>query len=188
MFEATGIETPALVVVAFMTLAAVIDGWKLKVPNWVTFPFVMSGWVFHLWASGLTGWCGSLLGTVVGLVLLLAPYAIGGMGAGDVKLFAGVGAWMGAAITLSAFVISAIVGGILAIAMIGFRAYRARDWSPFRKHAARFETIAVELLTTPNPVVLAERAAARKATALLLPYGIPLAIGTIGYFVWMGIL
>ena len=53
--------------------------------------------------SGL-GW--SLVGTIVGLALLLPLYAIGGMGAGDVKLLAGVGAWVGPQVTAYAFCVS----------------------------------------------------------------------------------
>ena len=47
--------------------------------------------------------------------MLLPPYAIGGMGAGDVKLMAGVGAWVWGTATLYAFAVSAIVGGVIAV-------------------------------------------------------------------------
>ena len=86
-----------------LIVAAVIDGLKLKVPNWITFPMILSGWVYSTVAFGWEGLAASLLGTAVGLGLLLPAYAIGGMGAGDVKLLAGVGAWMGAIITIYAF-------------------------------------------------------------------------------------
>src|SRR5512139_4098257 len=82
-----------------LIVAAVIDGWKLKVPNWLTFPMILLGWVVSF---ALFGWI--LLGTAVGLGLLLPAYAIGGMGAGDVKLLAGVGAWVGVTHTFGAFV------------------------------------------------------------------------------------
>ena len=57
---------------------------------------IISGWIYSvLFAQslGLTWYGGlaySLLGTAAGLALLLPAYAIGGMGAGDVKLMAGV--------------------------------------------------------------------------------------------------
>ena len=78
---------------------------------------IISGWVYSVALSPYAGWEGlmySLLGTVVGLALLLPAYAIGGMGAGDVKLLAGVGAWVWGTTTLYAFAVSAIVGGIIA--------------------------------------------------------------------------
>ena len=102
-------------------MAAVIDGLKLKVPNWITFPMIISGWIYSATFSPYAGWEGlmySLIGTVVGLALLLPAYAIGGMGAGDVKLLAGVGAWVWGTTTLYAFAVSAIVGGIIAVLMV----------------------------------------------------------------------
>src|SRR6516164_8292319 len=87
-----------------MIVAAVIDGWKLKVPNWLTFPLVISGWGLGLahdfgWLADPTGIGGigaALAGTALGFILLFPVYAIGGMGAGDVKMQMGFGAWVGA--------------------------------------------------------------------------------------------
>lgn len=164
-----------------LVVAAVIDGWKLKVPNWITFPMVISGWIF----SGVFfGWAGlgwSLCGTATGLALLYPLYAIGGMGAGDVKLLAGVGAWVWATTTCYAFVVCAIVGGVIALAMVFLRP----GW---QKHAAMFKGILHEILVVRNPDALSAIAAQRKSTMALLPYGIPIAIGTIGYFAWAGML
>ena len=171
-----------------MTVAAVIDGWKLKVPNCITFPFVLSGWAYHFWTGGFAAFGSSLLGTTLGLLLLLAPYAIGGMGAGDVKLFAGVGAWMGWQITLGAFCVSAVLGGVMAVAMVIYRGLRSGGWSKVAEHFQRFQLVGSELITIRDPNQLAALAAARKPTAMLLPYGIPLALGTIGYFLWLGLL
>src|SRR5437870_9097804 len=127
---------PLTFVCAAMIVAAVIDGWKLKVPNWLTFPLVVSGWLFALchnfgWlpGSGDGGLGASLAGTALGFALLLPVYAIGGMGAGDVKMQMGFGAWMGAYFGLSAglatvlwaFCVAAVIGGIIALAMIAIR-------------------------------------------------------------------
>src|SRR3954471_20168492 len=85
-----------------MIVAAVIDGWKLKVPNWLTFPLVFSGWglglchTYGLLANTGSGVLGpSLAATALGFILLFPVYAIGGMGAGDVKMQMGFGAWIG---------------------------------------------------------------------------------------------
>ncbi len=172
---------PVWLLSAALVVAAVIDGWKLKVPNWITFPLVISGWLYSAIAFGWEGLGWSLLGTLVGLMLLLPAYAIGGMGAGDVKLFAGVGAWMWTQTTFYAFCISAIVGGVLAVGMVLWR----RDW---RRHVDQFWTIVNEIFEIRDPNQLSEIAAQRKNRMLLLPYGIPLAIGSISYFLWMGML
>jgi prepilin peptidase CpaA len=91
---------PLWFISAAMIAAAVIDGWKLKVPNWLTFPLIVSGWALGLlhtfgWFTQSTGvgdvWA-SLAGTALGFVLLFPVYAVGGMGAGDVKMQMGFGA------------------------------------------------------------------------------------------------
>jgi prepilin peptidase CpaA len=164
-----------------LVTGAVIDGWKLKVPNWLTFPMVIGGWVYSAAALGWVGLGWSLLGTMVGLGLLLPAYAIGGMGAGDVKLLAGVGAWVHGTVTFYAFCVSALVGGIIAMAMVLYR----RKWG---HHQAQFMGLMTEILTIRDPSQLATRAAERKRSMMLLPYGIPIAIGSIAYFAYMGML
>lgn len=164
-----------------LVVAAVIDGWKLKVPNWITFPMIVSGWIYSAVAFGWAGLGWSLVGTAVGLGLLLPAYAIGGMGAGDVKLLAGVGAWVWGTVTFYAFCVSAVVGGIIAVVMVLMQ----KKW---RHHKAQFWGILGEIMIIRDPNQLATIAAERKSTMMLLPYGIPIAIGTIAYFVWAGML
>jgi prepilin peptidase CpaA len=103
------------------------------------------------------------------------------MGAGDVKLLAGVGAWVGSGVTFYAFCLSAIVGGVIAVAMVVCR----RGWT---RHKNQFLMILNEIATVGSPSELATIAAERKSSMLLLPYGIPIAIGTILYFFWAGML
>ena len=186
-YDAITAHWPIWVVTITLIVAAVVDGFELRVPNWLTFPFVVSGWLYSaVFASSLgmpwyesCGW--SLLGTLVGLALLLPMYMIGGMGAGDVKLLAGVGAWIHVTHTFYAFAVSAVIGAVLAILMVLYR----RDWN---KHVSQFWMIVNEVLTIKDPEQLATIAADRKSSMLLLPYGIPIAMGTIAYFAWMNML
>lgn len=166
---------------AVLILAAVIDGWKLKVPNWITFPMILSGWAASGIAFGWGGLAASLWGTAVGLGLLLPAYAVGGMGAGDVKLLAGVGAWVGVSQTFWAFAASVVIGAVIAIVMV----VASRRW---RHHQRQFLGILTEILLIRNPSKLSEIAAERKSTMMLLPYGIPIAVGTIGYFAYLGMI
>jgi prepilin peptidase CpaA len=169
---------PIWLVSLTLVVAAVIDGMKLKVPNWLTFPMIISGWIYSATLSPWAGWEGlmySLAGTAVGLLLLLPAYAIGGMGAGDVKLMGGVGAWVWGTVTLYAFAVSAVVGGVIALLMV----LAHRGWN---KHRSQFWIICNEILTVKDPEKLAAIAAERKPSMMLLPYGIPIAIGTIAYF------
>lgn len=160
--------------------AAVIDGLKLKVPNWLTYHFMLGGLGYWTWTAGWAGLVWALAGATVGLALLLPLYAIGGMGSGDVKLLAGVGAWVGMKLTLWAFVSTSVVGAVMALVMVA--------WSGnFIKHWVQFQAIGHEILTIRNPAKLAEIAAERKPRMKLLPYGIPMAVGSIGFFAWAGL-
>lgn len=175
---------PVWVVTITLIVAAIIDGMKLKVPNWITFPMIASGWIYCAAFSPYAGWEGlglSLFGTAVGLAVLMPAYAVGGMGAGDVKLMAGIGAWVGPTVTLYAFAVSAIVGGVIAVIMV-------LSQGAWHKHKNQFWSILSEFATVKNPEVLAGIAAERKPRMFLLPYGIPIAIGTIAYFAWSGML
>jgi len=172
---------PIWLLSVLLIVAAVIDGWILKVPNWLTFPLIFAGWAAHAYCCGISGLAVSMAGTLVGLGLLLPAYAIGGMGAGDVKLMAGIGAWIGATTTFYAFCVSAVIGGVIAVAMVLYR----RRW---HHHVLQFFQIVDEILVIRNPDALSAIAAQRKSSMLLLPYGIPIALGTITYFFWSGML
>ncbi|MEZ6061356.1 MAG: A24 family peptidase [Planctomycetaceae bacterium] len=172
---------PVKLVSAILILAAWIDGRQLRVPNWITFPMVLSGLVYCSWVDGLSGAGASVAGIAMGLACLLPLYSVGGMGAGDVKLMAGIGAWLGWQITLEAFVVSAIVGAVMAIVMVAVK-------GTWQKHYENFLTILSEWMVIRNPYELSRIAAERKPRMALLPYGIPICIGSIGYFMYAGLM
>jgi prepilin peptidase CpaA len=184
---------PLLLVCLAMIVAAIIDGWKFKVPNWLTFPLILSGWVLGLLHTtgactdtGVGGIGASLAGTFLGFALLLPVYAIGGMGAGDVKMQMGFGSWVGAFyglgegswIILVAFCVATIIGGILALGMIVVRGQLRRNMQNTRE-------IVGDLFTSPSIGQIAGKAAQRKSRLQLLPYGIPLCLGSVGYLFFL---
>ncbi|MBA3315058.1 MAG: A24 family peptidase [Planctomycetota bacterium] len=172
---------PVWLVATLLVWAAWIDGRELRVPNWLTFPMVLAGLMYNFAAGGFGGLGFALLGMVVGLLCLMPLYAVGGMGAGDVKLMAGLGAWLGWQVTAYSFVATVVVGAVMAVAMVVYR--RAAV-----KHYANALMILREWLTIRDPRALSQIAAARKPTMLLLPYGIPICIGSIGYFMYAGLM
>ncbi|MCI0355354.1 MAG: A24 family peptidase [Acidobacteria bacterium] len=186
---------PLMFVSAAMIVCAVIDGWKLKVPNWLTFPLIVSGWLLGLLQNaGLLsfgpdyggGIGAALAGTALGFALLLPVYAIGGMGAGDVKMQMGFGSWVGAFfglgqglwIVLMSFCIGTIVGGIIALAMIALR-------GQYRRNVDNTREIVGDWFAAGGVGAVADKAAQRKPRLQLLPYGIPLCIGSVGYLLWL---
>jgi prepilin peptidase CpaA len=168
-------------VTVVLIVAAVIDGFELRVPNWITFPFIIGGWIYSTAAFGWEGLGWSLAGTALGMSVLMAFYAIGGMGAGDVKLMGGVGAWIYWTNTYYCILGFAVIGAVLAIAMVVVR-------GKWQHHYNQFWKLAREIATVRDPEKLSAIAAERKPTMMLLPYGIPIAIATIGYFLWTGML
>jgi prepilin peptidase CpaA len=108
------------------------------------------------------------------------------MGAGDVKMQMGFGSWIGAFFGLGrgleiifwAFAAAVIVGGFLALGMILVR-------RQFRRNAQNTREIIKDLLTAPGIGSVADRAAQRKPRMHLLPYGIPLCLGFVGYLVFL---
>jgi prepilin peptidase CpaA len=183
---------PLTLVCVAMIVAAVIDGWKLKVPNWLTFPLVISGWLLGLchnfgWldGTGVGGIGSALAGTAVGFLLLFPVLAIGAMGEGDVKMQMGFGSWIGAFYGLEggaalwiiwwAFAIAVIIGGVLGAILIVWR-------GDFQKNMANVREILSDLQTKTREEA-AEAARKRKARMHLLPYGIPLCLGFVAYLV-----
>lgn len=172
---------PVKLVSVILIVAAYIDGKELRVPNWITFPMVLSGLIFSICVGGWGGLSTGLIGMTVGLACLMPLYAVGGMGAGDVKLMAGIGAWLGGWVTFYAFLVSAVVGGIMAMIM----AVRS---GKFKKHYDNVWMLVMEFTQVKDPRVLSQIAAERKPNMLLLPYGIPICIGSIGYFLFTGMI
>jgi prepilin peptidase CpaA len=184
---------PLAVICVGMVAAAVIDWWKFKVPNKLTFPLIVSGWLlgllnnFELIPDGGVGGLGaSLAGTALAFGLLVPVYAIGGMGAGDVKMTMGFGAWVGAFygmgdglwIIFYAFCAGTIVGGIIAMGMIAIR-------GQYRRNVDNVREIVSDVFTSSSVGEVAERANRRRSRWHRLPYGVPLCIGFIGYLIFL---
>jgi prepilin peptidase CpaA len=103
---------PTLIVVAVATFT---DLRSRRIPNWLVFPFLLAGVVV---SGALHGWSGighSLEGLALGGLLFGVLCWMGGMGMGDVKLCAAIGAWIGPSQLLLALVITGIAGGIMAL-------------------------------------------------------------------------
>jgi prepilin peptidase CpaA len=182
---------PIVVICVGMLAAAVIDWWKFKVPNKLTFPLIISGWVLGLandfgLDAGAGGIGSALFGTFLGCALLLPVYAIGGMGAGDVKMTMGFGSWIGAFygwadgadVLFWAFCTGVIVGGIIGLGMILARGL-------FRQNAQHLREILGDMFKSKGIGDIAEKANARRPRWHRLPYGVPLCIGFLGYLMYI---
>ena len=106
---------PLAVLAAGLVIATVIDMRTRRIPNALT--AAMSGLGLALAATGLSGIspAAAVVGMAIGFLLMLPGYMLGATGAGDVKLMAAVGAIVGPTLVVSAFLFTAIAGGVLAL-------------------------------------------------------------------------
>lgn len=125
---------PTLIVVA---VAAFTDLRSRRIPNWLVLPFLLAGIVVSPWRHDWDGigrglWLGnghgfswhgleqSGAGMGLGLVIFGVLFWLGGMGAGDVKLIAAIGAWVGPAQLFVALITTGMVGGVMVLCWATF--------------------------------------------------------------------
>lgn len=107
-------------------VAGVSDYRTRRVPNWLTFSGVAAGIAVNAFLYALPGLWISLKGLGLALLIYFPLFALRGMGAGDVKLMAAVGAIAGPANWLGILILTAVFGGIAAIALVAYR-HRLRE-------------------------------------------------------------
>jgi prepilin peptidase CpaA len=116
---------PTIVVLAVATFT---DLRSRRIPNWLVFPYLLAGILVSPWRYDWPGarqsfWHGleqSLAGLGLGLLIYGILFWIGGMGAGDVKLCAAIGAWIGPSQLFMALVLTAMAGGLMVLCWAAF--------------------------------------------------------------------
>ncbi|HHY97218.1 MAG TPA: peptidase A24 [Firmicutes bacterium] len=98
--------------------AVYIDVWSGKIPNALVALGFLSGFVLNSVEAGLGGLLLSLEGAFLGLALLFIPFALGGMGAGDVKLLGAIGALIGPQGVFYTALYGALAGGVMAVVVL----------------------------------------------------------------------
>ena len=103
---------PTLIVLAVATFT---DLRTRRIPNWLVLPFLLGGILVSGWLHGWHGVGQSLAGMALGALFFGFLCWMGGMGMGDVKLCAAIGAWIGPSQLLTAMVMTGITGGVMAL-------------------------------------------------------------------------
>lgn len=104
----------ALVVTA---LACYTDLRSRRIPNALTFPAALAAVAAAALIDGASGATTSATGWIVGVAIFFPFFALGGLGAGDVKLLGAIGAWVGPSIVIRVGLYSAMAGGVFAFAL-----------------------------------------------------------------------
>jgi prepilin peptidase CpaA len=108
------------------TFACAFDLRMSRIPNWLTFGAAAAALAFHLATGGASGVAQGIGGWVAGVALLLAPYALGGLGAGDVKLMGALGAWLGPGDTFWLAMYTGTAGAVMALIVGALHGYLRR--------------------------------------------------------------
>ena len=103
---------PTLIV---LLVAAAIDIRSRRIPNWLVFPFLLAGFAVSLLGFGSIGFVQSLEGFALAVTVTGVLCWLRGMGMGDLKLCAAIGAWIGPDQLIVALVMTGMIGGVMAI-------------------------------------------------------------------------
>lgn len=109
------LEIVQVIAVSVALIACITDLRTQRIPNALTFGGAIAALAYYAITAGASGLFLSTLGWAAGVLLFIVPFALGGMGAGDVKLLAALGAWLGPADALWIALYSGIAGGVLAL-------------------------------------------------------------------------
>lgn len=167
---------PDIVLLAALVASLYTDIRRRKILNLVTMPAAAAGIVYHTVTGGFGGFGASLTGLAAGMALLLIPFLMGGIGAGDVKLLGAVGALKGPVFVFYAGLASAIAGGIFALLLLVYRG------------------TLIQVLKHTAWGLLIQRAGFLSGGTLIggsFPYGIAIVAGTVftlltGWNAWLG--
>ena len=114
-FNGYTLELHLVVLIAIVAVATAIDVRDHRIPNWLIAVGLLIAVSYHALGPFGEGATFTLTGLLVGISTLLPLYAVGTMGAGDVKLMGMVGAYLGVSATINAALATLIAGGVVAL-------------------------------------------------------------------------
>jgi prepilin peptidase CpaA len=171
------------VLLAVLLVAAAYDVRFRRIPNWITVTGVTLGLVLNAFLFGppgswfsLAGVWFSLRGLGLGFGVYFLLYIIRAMGAGDVKLMAAVGALVGWQDWIGIFIITAVLGGVMAAILMASRGRIQKTlWNVF--------FILTEMMSGRPAYIKKEELDVRNPKAVGLPHGAVIAVGTVFFLV-----
>jgi len=165
----------------YFTLACTTDTLKCKIPNLLNACLLVAGIIIFTVKLGVPGLLSSLSGLGLGLALLLLPYLMGGMGAGDVKALGALGALIGPYDILHVFIYMGLYGGVLAVVHYCYKA-NIKDVL----HEA-WSSACAAAITRDIEYALPKKPGASR-TSMRFPYSAAIALGYYSFVCWGGLL
>ena len=164
-------SAPQWVGLLLVTAGTATDLLYRRIPNWITLPAIICAIIYHGVADGWAdGAQSAVAGLFVGCALLFFPFAMGGMGGGDVKLLGALGAWLGSLDVLNIFLFSAWTGALWAALIMA----RDKTLAPALK----------QLLERMMYFYTTGRMQRTQRSGATMPYALSIAAGYIGFLVY----
>ncbi len=162
-----------LIAVVLAVVAAIMDLRQHRIPNWLTYPGIVLGFGCRGALLGWKGLASALAGCLLAGGVMFLFFMVRAMGAGDVKIMAAIGAFVGPENAVAVLLATAICGGVLAIV---YALYRKRMISTLKNLGSvlRFHAWAG---VQAHPEVNLDN-----PEALRMPYGLAIALGTLYAF------
>ena len=162
----------ALILAALVLTAAAWDLKSRRIPNWLTLTGIICGVALNSFLYGWTGVKESLEGLGVAFGVYFVLYLVRAMGAGDVKLMAAVGSFVGPGNWFFIFMITAILGGVIALTILLWR-------KRLRKTFDNVFFIVSEMMHFRAPYMGREELSVKSQKAFTLPHGAVIGLGCI---------
>lgn len=160
-----------------LALAAASDLHSRRIPNWLIVTGLTMALATQCWLHGAAqGYSSWTLGVMTGAGLFLPLWLLRGMGAGDVKLMAMVGAFVGPELAFEIVLLTCTIGGIWALAVVVFR--RA-----LKSAGTNMLTILLSRGGQCGSLLETRKGAALPSVGSL-PYGVAIALGTLSVMFW----
>ena len=160
--------------VALALVACLYDVSTSRIPNKLTFTTAALAILFHAFAPTGAGLSHAALGLLVGLLVFFPLFALGAMGAGDVKLMAAVGAWIGAGPIVYVALYGSVAGGVFAVIVALRRGYLKQALNNVKMLLTFWWVEGIK----PFPALTLE-----SKDSLRLPYALAIAAG-LGVTLW----
>lgn len=158
--------------------AASWDLQQRRIPNAHVMAGVAMGILLQLVLAGPGGVLAAIYGLLLGLAVLMPGYLMGFTGAGDAKLMAAIGTFLGPIGVLQAGFASIFVGGIIGLIFAVSSFFNRSSLSPW----SRYELMARTLFYTGRPMYIAPKEG--EVMGRKFPFAVSIAIGTTAWIIW----
>ncbi|MCE8025027.1 A24 family peptidase [Billgrantia aerodenitrificans] len=149
-----------------------------RIPNTLILAGAAVGFLLQGWAAGAGGVLAAIYGLLVGLAILLPGYLMGFTGAGDAKLMAAIGTFLGPVGVLQAALISIFVGGVIALGFALSALINRQSISPWERYSLMMRT----LVATGRPLYIPP--VEGEVMGKKFPFAVSIALGTTAWVVW----